>query len=71
MKKKVLSMVLACVTSLSLVACGSGSSTSVSESTGGAAVSSSKGEETVVNVAMTTTMGDLDPFGAPTQGRNF
>jgi ABC-type transport system substrate-binding protein len=33
--------------------------------------SRASGGPVTVNIAMTATMGDLDPFAAPTQGRNF
>ena len=69
--KKVLAVALAVTMLGSLTACGgNGGSGETAVKTPVGKEASAEGEK-IVNIAMTTTMGDLDPFAPPTQGRNF
>ncbi len=76
--KKVLVAIVVSAMMAGLIGCSSKDSggntntdTNTSSPTGVAESNSTKGGEVVVDIAMTTTMGDLDPFAPPTQGRNF
>ena len=70
--KKVLAAAMAVTMLGSLTACGgSGGSGEAAAAKAPAGKEASADGSKTVNLAMTTTMGDLDPFAPPTQGRNF
>ena len=72
--KKVMAVLMAGAMAFSLIGCApkedGGSNTPTNAGSTADSGNETKGEVRV-NIAMTTTMGDLDPFAPPTQGRNF